>query len=238
MRRVLLLTGFLLLVGCGAWSASESPREAAQIAALDADYQSASTDDAASDATSDTSTAALQQPSRKIIYDAEVTVVVNDFAAAEKAIARLVTDHGGYLADVSIDRAAGEQRSGRWKARIPVDRFDAFLEAVADLGVPTSRRQTAQDVTEEYVDLEARISNKKRLEERILDLLNASSGEIKDISHLLFGVEAPNAGLRYITFRSNKVIDALWIQTNENKEGYGIDDITVGRRVKGMCTPR
>jgi hypothetical protein len=71
-----------------------------------------------------------------------------------------------------------------------------------------------------------------------IDVKISVGGEMMDISHLLFGVEAPNAGLRYISFRSKKDIDALWIQTNENKEGYGIDDITVGRKVKGMCTPR
>jgi hypothetical protein len=71
-----------------------------------------------------------------------------------------------------------------------------------------------------------------------IDVKISVDGEMVDISHLLFGVEAPNAGLRYITFRSKKDIDELWIQTNENKEGYGIDDITVGRKIKGMCTPR
>ena len=197
-----MILGLSLIVGCGAWSASESARRAA----LDADYQSSSTHDVATEATSETSTAAFQQPSRRIIYDAEVTVVVSDFSAAERAITKLVKDHSGYLADVSIDRATGEQRSGRWKARIPVDRFDAFLEAVADLGVPTSRRQTAQDVTEEYVDLEARIANKKRLEERILDLLNASSGEIKDVieveqelARVRGEIEQMEGRLRYLT---------------------------------------
>ena len=76
-------------------------------------------------------------------------------------------------------------------ARIPVDRFEAFLEGVARLGVPESRQQTAQDVTEEFVDLNARIANKKRLEERILKLLQDSEGKIKDIIEVEGELEAP-----------------------------------------------
>jgi hypothetical protein len=154
--------------------------------------------------------AAFQQASRRIIYDAEITVIVTDFSAAEQGIARLVKDHGGYLADVAIDRASGEWRSGHWVARIPVDRFDSFLEEVADLGVPTSRRQNAQDVTEEYVDLEARIANAKRLEERILSLLNQSTGEIKDVievehelSRIRGEVEQMQGRLKYLTNRTD-----------------------------------
>ncbi|NOX55492.1 MAG: DUF4349 domain-containing protein [Planctomycetes bacterium] len=123
----------------------------------------------------------IARAERKIIYEAEINLVVTDFARAESEIPRLVEKHGGYLADVFIDRTAGERQSGRWVARIPADRFEAFLDALSDLGIPESRRQTAQDVTEEYIDLEARIANKKRLEERILELLKNREGDIKDV---------------------------------------------------------
>jgi hypothetical protein len=179
MWRGTLVCCLVLSIGCGVQSARESARRAAE----DADFaHGADAAGAAREAAPAAhAAAAIPKASRKIIYDAEITVVVSDFAVTEQGIARLVRDHGGYLADVAIDRASGERRSGRWVARIPVDRFDTFLEAIADLGVPTSRRQTAQDVTEEYVDLEARIANAKRLEERILELLSQSSGEIKDV---------------------------------------------------------
>ena len=65
--------------------------------------------------------------------------------------------------------------------RVPVAQFDSFLDAVSKLGVAENRKQTAQDVTEEYVDLEAQITNKKRLEERIVALLKDSTGKIKDV---------------------------------------------------------
>ena len=117
--------------------------------------------------------------------------------------------YGGYFADAYVDRTYGQQLSGRWRIRIPVAQFDPFLEAVSRLGVPESRHQTAQDVTEEFVDLEARISNKKRLEKRIVELLGSSSGKIKDVieverelARVRGEIEQSEGRLRYLTDRT------------------------------------
>jgi hypothetical protein len=118
---------------------------------------------------------------RKLIYVAEIALVVDDFAAVESAVPNLVRQFDGYLAEAAIHRQTGSIRSGQWIVRVPIDRFDAFLDDVAKLGVPESRRQTAQDVTEEFVDLEARINNSKRVEEEILKLLADRTANIKDV---------------------------------------------------------
>lgn len=118
---------------------------------------------------------------RKIIYEADITLQVRDFSAAETAISVRVRELGGYLADVTLHHGTAAQRSGRWVVRIPVARFDLFLAGISQLGTVESRSQTAQDVTEEYVDLEARIANKQRLEERVLALLADPQGAISDV---------------------------------------------------------
>lgn len=118
---------------------------------------------------------------RKIIYQAAITIVVDDVAQTEKTITELVKQYGGYVADSSVDRQQGEQLWGRWQVRIPVDKFGPFLDAVSKLGIAETRNQTAQDVTEEYVDLEARIANKKKLEARIVELLGTTSDKITDV---------------------------------------------------------
>ncbi len=154
----------------------------------------------------------FQQPAdaqRRIIYKAEINLVVKDVSAVESQIAALLKEHQGYVAESSIDRTQGEELSGRWRVRIPVERFDAFLNAVARLGVAESRKQTAQDVTEEFVDLEAQISNKKKLEERIVELVQNQSGEIKDVieverelGRVRGEIEQMEGRLRYLTNRA------------------------------------
>jgi Tfp pilus assembly protein PilE len=119
--------------------------------------------------------------SRRIIYEADLTVVVKDVGAAEKELLALLKELGGYIAEATVNRVQGEQLSGQWKVRIPVDKFEIFLDNISQLGITENRRQTAQDVTEEFVDLEAQIANKKKLEERIIGLLEKSTGKIADV---------------------------------------------------------
>jgi hypothetical protein len=118
---------------------------------------------------------------RKIIYVADMSVVVDDVDTAEQRILTLVKELGGYIAEATVNRAQGQQLSGRWKVRIPDNQFDAFLAEVSELGVVESRNQSTQDVTEEYVDIEAQVANKKKLEERITVLLEKTADKISDV---------------------------------------------------------
>jgi hypothetical protein len=118
---------------------------------------------------------------RKIIYTAQISLIVQDFAKVETEVNQVVEQFGGYVAGSQVDSTQSVQRSGRWVLRIPVDRFDSFIDSVVQLGVPESRQTNAQDVTEEFVDLEARLANKQQIEQRILKLLDERSGDIKDV---------------------------------------------------------
>jgi hypothetical protein len=118
---------------------------------------------------------------RRIIYEAEISLVVKDVSAVEAQVSALLKQFNGYVAESTVDRTQGEQLSGRWRVRIPVEHYDTFLDSVSKLGVPENRHQTAQDVTEEFVDLEAQISNKKKLEERIVKLVEDTAGEIEEV---------------------------------------------------------
>lgn len=120
------------------------------------------------------------QSSRKIIYHATLTLRVEDFSQAEVGIKSAIEAGGGYLGQFREDRSQGKRRSGHWTVRLPVSAFESFLEAIAKLGIAEGRHLQSQDVTEEYVDLEARKKNKEALETRLLDLVSGR-GEIKDV---------------------------------------------------------
>ncbi len=108
---------------------------------------------------------------RKIIYTSSIGLVVEDYQTFEAELPKLVNQHGGFVASSDTDRRYQNNQSGRWVVRIPVDQYNNFLSGVNALGFAESRSEVAQDVTEEYVDVEARIENKKRLESRILTML-------------------------------------------------------------------
>ncbi len=118
---------------------------------------------------------------RKIVYTADVDLVVEDFAAAAEQVVRLVEQFGGYVAESDLGGTPGVQRHGRWKVRIPVEKFDSFVEGVVTLGELNHRQTDSQDVTEEFYDLEARIKNKTVEEQRLIKHLEETTGKLKDI---------------------------------------------------------
>jgi hypothetical protein len=131
------------------------------------------------------SVGALVQPvvasPRKIIYTAEVDLVVENLSKGAQELARLVRESGGYIADTNISGQSGSQRSGTWKARVPVERYDAFMADAARLGEVRSIRSSSQDVTAEYTDVAARIANKQIEERRLRRHLEASTGKLSEI---------------------------------------------------------
>lgn len=117
---------------------------------------------------------------RKIIYTAEIDLIVESLEKAERELNRLVAGDKGYVSEMNIQGQPGSSRTGTWKLRVPVDRFDGFLEAAAGLGELENRRINSQEVTEEFYDLEARIKNKKVEEARLLKHLEESTAKLKD----------------------------------------------------------
>lgn len=118
---------------------------------------------------------------QKIIYTASVVLVVDDLKATTQSIMTLVDGTGGYIHQFLENSTQGAYRRGHWVVRVPVERFDTFLEELVDLGVPETQQRDAQDVTEEFVDLESRLSNQRRLEKRILDLLEKQTSKLSDV---------------------------------------------------------
>ena len=124
---------------------------------------------------------AVEAVERKIIYDATLSLTVEEFTEIPAQVDTLVAEHGGYIAHSNLQTAAGSPRRGEWRIRIPVDRYGSFLNAAESLAELQSRSEDSQEVTAEYYDLEVRIRNKQREEERLLEHLETSTGELEDI---------------------------------------------------------
>jgi hypothetical protein len=75
----------------------------------------------------------------------------------------------------------GVPRDGHWTVRIPVAHFDAFMAAVAGLGEVQTRQTDSDDITDNYYDLAARLKNKQREEERLLELLKKNTANLQEI---------------------------------------------------------
>ena len=131
--------------------------------------------------TSGSAAAGTAPADRKIIYTADLDLVVDDFQGFEKQLPQVIEAAGGFVASRKTDRRHGDHRQGSWTIRVPVAKYDSLLSGITALGFARSRNETSQDVTEDYVDLQARISNHRKLEQRILDMLEHRSGKLEDL---------------------------------------------------------
>jgi hypothetical protein len=64
---------------------------------------------------------------------------------------------------------------------VPADRLDAVVAALASVGRLEDRTTSAEDVTEDYFDLELHLSNQRALEARVLALLGRPGNQLSDL---------------------------------------------------------
>ncbi|WP_164861666.1 DUF4349 domain-containing protein, partial [Microbacterium sp. CPCC 204701] len=137
---------------------------------------------------------------RDIITTASATVSVDDVEAAARAIGNSAVAHGGYVESMSVgtdgrvhpvDPMSGavtdstmpypSPPDGAWvTVRVPADRLPAVVDELADTGEVTATSIDRHDVTEQTVDLEARIEAAQASVDRLTDLM-AQAQSVADL---------------------------------------------------------
>ncbi len=91
----------------------------------------------------------------KIIKTAYFTIEVNDVPGAVETLKSLAAQKGGYISSTNVQKNYNNRLSGSVILRVPAAEFDSALAGVRALGTVKSASTQGQDVTEEYVDLQA-----------------------------------------------------------------------------------
>lgn len=121
---------------------------------------------------------------RLIIRNGSITVVVEDPTEVRQQIQDLVADMAGEGAFVVSSQefgGANDLPKIHMIIRVPATEFEATMAWLADTAVPgsnPSRSETADDVTEEFVDLSARLESMEAARDRLLEIMqNAETTE-------------------------------------------------------------
>lgn len=118
---------------------------------------------------------------RRIIYTATLELVTEDLNGVEPKLTELVKAAHGFVAETTQSGSSGGQRTATWRVRVPVDDYDGFLQKARSLGEVQSVSVNSQDVTEEFVDVTARVSAKKVQEQRLIDLIKNATGKLDEV---------------------------------------------------------
>lgn len=157
---------------------------------------------------------------RMVIRTGHASVEVDSLDAAVGAARRLAEGVGGWVANVSIQTGDERLRRAEMEIRVPADRWDRLLEGLEPLGELESVQVDAQDVGEEYVDLRARQANARRLEDRLVALLERRTGDLaevlaveRELARVREGIERTEGRMRFL--RARAAVSTLRLSLHE-----------------------
>jgi hypothetical protein len=122
---------------------------------------------------------------RKIIRNADLTIEVASPTETQHRIASIAEMHGGFVVTSEAKQRDGSEPAKRMLdirlvVRIPENQFGAALDQIRGLASHLAHESiSGQDVTEEFIDLEARIKTQKALEAQFLQIMR-QTGKIVD----------------------------------------------------------
>ena len=125
-----------------------------------------------------------QVPQKKpqLIKKARITVIVNSLDKSVDAVEKIIERQKGYLfslEETQLDNSYSRPRA-TVQMRVPQNFLETTLNELAQLGSVQSRNISTQDVGEQIVDFQARLSNLRRTESNLQKIMD-KSGSIKDI---------------------------------------------------------
>ena len=166
---------------------------------------------------------------QKIIKSGSVRFETNDL---EKTYQQIFLAAKKYKSNIQNDSEGKEYGSiyKRMTVRVPSQNFDLFLNEISQ-GVTffDTKEVSAEDVTEQYIDIEARLIAKKRLENRYLELLKKATKVIeileieKQLSAIREEIESKQGQLLYLQNQiSMSTITIEFYKTVAENEGATI----------------
>lgn len=150
-----------------------------------------------------------QQQERVLIQRAESRIEVEKMSEKMRRIEQLLSFYGGYLADMNTQQMS-YRNEVVMSLRIPAERFRPMLDSLRGMAVRVEQENIhAEDVTEEYVDLQTRLKTKKQVRDRYEDILRTKAKTVEEvllaeekIRRLQEEIEAQEGRLRYLANRS------------------------------------
>lgn len=193
--KLVLISTFLFLAACDAGTMLESSTNSnssrANIAATDPNErtgggggggrtkdqsvtaQQVSLDQAANTQTQPTVT------ERKIIRNADLKLESNSPAEAQQKITQIAESKNGFVVETnqtSSDVRTSTRDIVNMTIRIPAEKFDEAINEIRAAGTRVIEETVkGQDVTEEFIDIEARLKAKRALEEQFLEIMKRAA---------------------------------------------------------------
>ena len=207
---------FALLVGCGSSDPTPTPggfsRDSAdsttalpQATPAPALAPTATPPSSSMTSVEDAGDAALQDvpvpEGRIIVHTAQMTLVVDDVASTVDRITNVAAELGGWV--VSSDRSS--RHTGAIAIRVPAQYLEETLRRLESFALDVEARAiSSQDVTDDYVDTQSRLTSLRATEQRLLSFLERANNVEdalsvqKELADLQLRIEEAEGRLNYL----------------------------------------
>lgn len=146
--------------------------------------------------------------STMVIRTGQAFIESNKVDSAVTKIRQLAAQVGGYITNSSISGGRDQIRQATLELKLPATKYDDAVGSLSTIGKVETVNSSAQDVGEEFVDVTARATNSRRLEERLISLLANRTGKLQDVllverelARVREEIERYQGRLRYLSAR-------------------------------------
>jgi hypothetical protein len=112
---------------------------------------------------------------------AGLTLTTKEFDKTRASLEEILKRHGGYMGELKVSAPGDAGRSLTATLRIPAQQLDGAMSELKKLGRVEDESQGGEEVTQQYVDLEARLANGKHTEQRLTEILRTRTGKLQDV---------------------------------------------------------
>jgi hypothetical protein len=143
-----------------------------------------------------------------MIRTGQAFIEVEKLDPAVLKVRQLAVQVGGFIANSSIIGGGEQIRQATFEIKIPANKYDEAVGSLSQIGKVETVSSSAQDVGEEFVDVTARVTNARRLEERLISLLANRTGRLdevlrveRELARVREEIERYEGRLRYLSAR-------------------------------------
>jgi hypothetical protein len=148
---------------------------------------------------------------RSIVYTGAITVRVDDVNIAAARASGIATAAGGFVGGDKRNSGTGSQDASL-ELRVPAEKFSPVVEQLAGLGTEEQRGINTEDVTEETIDLDARIATQQARVDSGRKLL-AQAKSLSDLVMLEREVATREADLASLQAKKRRLADLTALST-------------------------
>lgn len=177
---------------------------------------------------------------RKVIRNASLTVETLEFEEFLTAVIAKTNELGGYVESNVVSNYApyysrAVLRNAKLTLRVPADKLDDLILTVDGAGNITSREEKVSDITDTYIDVEAKLSALRTEYDTLLALLEKADNlddiiRIQDrLSNVRYEIESYEARMR--SYDSLIAFSTVKLEVNEVERETAVVEETFGQEV-------